>query len=143
MLKNFVNYLSMFLVLFIAVGGIIMCQKREELASHQPNLPIIQPQSPNIPLDAEPVKQTLYIFEADWCFWCKKMEKEVLVKQEIQKILTEFNIVRVNIDKQPKLKNQYQINGVPAYVIIDSKGNVVKKEDGYKSSGEFMKFLGK
>ncbi len=72
---------------------------------------------------------------SDWCGWCKLMDKNVFAKQEWKEFAAD-NVVLVTLDfpqdssivpekyvaRNEQLKNQFQVQGYPTYVILDSDG---------------------
>jgi thiol-disulfide isomerase/thioredoxin len=71
---------------------------------------------------------------SDWCGWCIKLRKEVFSKPEFESY-AKSNLVLVRIDfprrtNQPpaiqksnqKLAEQFQVQGYPTMVLLDSKG---------------------
>jgi protein disulfide-isomerase len=83
---------------------------------------------------------------SDWCYWCKKLEKEVLNTVEFKKFAAD-NLVLVSIDfpkrikqtpalkqRNEELASKYAIRGFPSVVIMAADGEVIKKT-GYRQGG--------
>lgn len=83
----------------------------------------------------------LMFFHADWCHWCRKMEKEVLVEENVKTAMENYIFFKSDTDKEKEIAKKYHVRGLPSFVIIDSKEKVRKKEAGYKKPQEFAKFL--
>jgi len=92
-------------------------------------------------------KKVLVIFHASWCTWCKKMEKNM--EADAVKALFHDNYVITYLTVQESAKNQHLNNpgadevlkkykgdkqGIPFWVILDSKGNLL--EDSFNAKGE-------
>lgn len=78
-------------------------------------------------------------FYADWCGPCRmlapiiediKKEKEGLVK-----------VLKVNVDEEAALAEQYEIMSIPTLVIIKS-GKIYKKMVGYRTKADIIKEFG-
>jgi len=89
-------------------------------------------------------KPVLLEFWADWCHWCKKMDREVLSDREVVGFV-EDNFVPVRIDSDLEeniaLLRLYGISGHPAYVVLNQEGEFISKEVGYRPKDAFMDFL--
>lgn len=72
-------------------------------------------------------------FTAIWCGPCKKMERDTWQSPEMQSLLKNFVMVRVDIDANMPIAQQYSVNGIPYIVIADGSGMEIKSFSGYKS----------
>ena len=72
-------------------------------------------------------------FTAIWCGPCKKMERDTWQSQEIQSLLKNFVMVKVDIDTNMPIAQQYAVNGIPYIVIADGSGMEISSFSGYKS----------
>jgi len=83
---------------------------------------------------------------SDWCGWCIKLDREVFSKPEFHQY-AEKNLVLVEIDfprrkeqtaslkqQNAKLAEQYEIQGFPTIIVLDSNGKKVA-ELGYLPGG--------
>jgi protein disulfide-isomerase len=84
---------------------------------------------------------------SDWCGWCKKFDKEVLLQPEFKDFARD-NLVVVELDfprgkpQTPELKKQnrelamqYEIVGFPTIVILSADGQKLWRYDGYFPDG--------
>jgi thioredoxin-related protein len=84
---------------------------------------------------------------SDWCGWCKKFDREVLLKQEFKDFARD-NLVIVELDfprakEQPpelrkqnrELAQQYEIVGFPTIVVLSADGQKLWRYDGYFPDG--------
>lgn len=82
---------------------------------------------------AEPI---MLDFSATWCGPCQQMRP--VVEQLIQK---GYPIKPVDVDEAPDLKEQYQITGVPAFIVIDPKsGRVLARTEGAQPASQLAAF---
>lgn len=90
---------------------------------------------------ANDLKKPLFVFfHANWCEWCKKMEKETLTDPEVKKALEKYVFISVDFNKNPEIVKKYGGGRLPMY-LIDNNGTI-KKQEGYKTPTEFLSWLG-
>ena len=84
----------------------------------------------------------LLVFGAEWCTYCKKLEKTTLVDPKIANYVREgFIPVHVDVDNDPELAKILKIKGLPCSVVVSSDVKVLGRLEGYKNTGEFYAFL--
>jgi thiol:disulfide interchange protein len=86
-------------------------------------------------------KQIFLFFHADWCHWCKKMERETLSKEEVKQALSNYIVYFVDTGKESSVARKYVTGGIPTYVITNHTEIVSKRGSGYKSSRDFINWL--
>ena len=82
-------------------------------------------------------KPVLIAFHASWCGYCEKMKKETYPNPDVIEIAQNFIPIYIDIDKQGKIANLYQISPIPAYVILNPSGELIDKFEGFHSPLEF------
>jgi thioredoxin-related protein len=84
---------------------------------------------------------------SDWCGWCKKFDREVLLKPEFKDFARD-NLVVVELDfprakqQAPELRKQnrelaqqYEIVGFPTILVLSADGQTLWRYDGYFPDG--------
>jgi thioredoxin-related protein len=84
---------------------------------------------------------------SDWCGWCKKFDREVLLRPEFKDYARD-NLVVVELDfprakpQTPELRKQnrelaqqYEIVGFPTIVVLSADGQKLWRYDGYFADG--------
>ena len=81
---------------------------------------------------------------ADWCHWCTKMDEDVFPDERVKTALTEFIAIRVDTEKRGgrSVASRYRVNGLPAFLVLDANGDVVRRFDGYLPVDVFLRKLG-
>lgn len=94
-------------------------------------------------LDAEKSGKPLLLkFTADWCGYCQKMQTTTFRDARITKQVNScFVPVTVDADRNERLKDALQIEGLPTTVVISPKFVVMKKIVGYQTADELGKHL--
>jgi thioredoxin 1 len=81
-------------------------------------------------------------FYADWCGYCKQLDEDTFVNQNVkQKFSQSYVLVKINVDQNPDLASKYQVYGLPTLIVMDSNGNVIKRQEGFVSAGELLNIL--
>lgn len=100
-------------------------------------------------------KQILLNFTgSDWCPWCVKMDQEVLSRKQFSEFASK-NLILVKLDfprhkklsadekaQNDQLAKKYGVQGFPTFVLVDSSGKEVRRQEGYLEGGphEFLKW---
>lgn len=79
-------------------------------------------------------------FFAEWCQPCKRMTP--ILKEVKNKIGIKANIIKVDVDKNPKIAGRYMIQNVPT-VMIFKRGQMVFKQSGLMMEGQILSELNK
>ena len=77
-------------------------------------------------------------FSAEWCAFCKKMDKTTWRDPQVLAVINEnFIPVKVEDEVDPELAEKYRDYGRPAMIVLDADGNEVFKKTGYQTP-QFM-----
>lgn len=65
-------------------------------------------------------------FYSNRCPLCDQMDRNVFAKPEAAGVVSRFVPVRVNTDAKPELAMRYQVDGVPANLVLDAEGKILE-----------------
>ncbi|MDY0780993.1 thioredoxin [Tenacibaculum sp. IB213877] len=77
-------------------------------------------------------------FFADWCQPCKMMNP--ILKEAKEALGDSASIIKINIDKNPKLAAQYGIRGVPTFMLFQ-KGKMLWRQSGMLQKNDIINII--
>ena len=87
-------------------------------------------------------KQIFLYFYADWCTYCRKMEKETFTDESVVNYLNEnFIPISVNSDKNKKVADNFRVRGLPTFWLLKPDSTRLSNLPGYIDSGRLMAIL--
>lgn len=98
-------------------------------------LPAFRAEAPD---DAVP--QLLY-FSAPWCGYCRKMDDTTLREPAVVEAIAGHKAYKVDYDSQGGLVARFGIRGIPAFVLVTERGDLVDKLVGATDAGSFVGWL--
>jgi thioredoxin-related protein len=89
-------------------------------------------------------KPLLVVFGAEWCTFCKKMERSTLSeKAMVQKINAEFIPVHLDFDRTRPIAKALKVKGIPSSIVLSTDADVLSRKDGFAKSKEYNLVLSK
>lgn len=90
-------------------------------------------------------KASKYIFVdvfADWCSWCKVLDKEVYPSPDFVNFMK--NYVPVKIDAEDKADGEdfaarYEVQTLPTLIVTDSEGKLILRIAGFRKTDQLIK----
>jgi thioredoxin 1 len=83
-------------------------------------------------------KPVLIDFHALWCGPCK-MQTPIL-KELAEELKDEIRIIKIDIDKNPKITQRYQIRGVPTLALFKG-GNIIWQQSGVQTKHQILEAI--
>ena len=81
-------------------------------------------------------------FTADWCTYCKKMERETFTRAAVaQTVNSQFVPVLVDADKHKNLVSHLKIKGLPAILIVSPEMVILERISGYQTEEKLLPVL--
>jgi thiol:disulfide interchange protein DsbD len=99
--------------------------------------------------DALDANQPILIdFYADWCIPCKELDALTFSDQRVIDKTKSFMNLKVDMtktmsDETERIRNKFNIVGMPTVLLIDSKGKEIKRLTGFVNADEFLEMLSK
>ncbi len=99
-------------------------------------------------------KPAVIDFYADWCIWCKTMDKETFANPKVeQKLSRDYIAIRIDVEKNQTIQYENKtftaqefaaycgVEGLPTLVFMDKEGKLVTRIPGYIKSDIFLSLL--
>lgn len=85
-------------------------------------------------------------FYADWCIPCKELDALTFSDERVIKELSTFKTFKVDMtqslsEETEKLRDKFEIVGMPTLIVINSYGEEVKRITGFMNADEFLKTI--
>lgn len=78
-------------------------------------------------------------FEADWCGWCKKLDRETFGNGEVIQFVEKLFVpVKIDTDREPKLAAKFAVKGLPTILLLDSKEKELQRLSGFRPAEKFL-----
>lgn len=94
------------------------------------------------------VQMNRYVFvdlQAKWCGPCKILKEKVFTNKRVAEYFNS-HFVNLSVDvvkgAGPNLAKKWHVEGLPTLLILDAKGNIIKKWLGYLDSESLLIFAG-
>jgi len=117
------------LAIFVLAAAMIVC--KSGMAAEIPWSTNIDDALHKAAVNGQPV---LMEFTADWCVFCKKMEKTTFTNADVaQRISRDFVAVKVDADQNKDLVKDLGIKGLPAILIVSPDLKVIARISGFQT----------
>ena len=119
------------LIVIVALGAIYLLVPREQF--HKSDAETIEE---GVELAREQNKLIFLYINADWCTYCRLIEKEFGESEEFQQIMDEHYIwVTLDFNENPALVSRFNLQGPPAMIVLKQNGEALVGIPGYPPNG--------
>lgn len=80
-------------------------------------------------------------FYADWCVYCKKLDKDVFTDDRIVNESSRFVVIKVDADKRKDLVSKHSVLGLPTIVFLGSDGAEAARIESYVKADKFLDLM--
>jgi thioredoxin-related protein len=87
-------------------------------------------------------KRAFLHFTAEWCGYCREMERKTFEEAEVIAALNrDFIAIRVDTDREPATAALFKVKGLPDSWFIAGSGEVIGHRPGYIPPDQFLTIL--
>lgn len=87
-------------------------------------------------------KPMLFVFGADWCTWCKKLEKTTLTDRELVAYINSHYVpIHIDADRDPRVVEILEAESLPCAVILSPNADLLGRINGYKDAAGYRAAL--
>ncbi len=83
----------------------------------------------------------LLYFDATWCGFCKEMDRTTLADPTVRMQIAPLTHIKVDYDQEEDLVKQFGIDGVPAFLLVNERGDEISRQVGATDALTFVDWL--
>lgn len=88
-------------------------------------------------------KPLMLVFGADWCGWCRRLERETLPMPLVRRAAERFIAFRIDMEsgEGEEAARKYGVQSLPTVLILDPSGRVIDTSVGFVPASRLAEFL--
>ena len=94
-----------------------------------------------LPLAGSRYQPVFALFTSPDCIWCERLKATVLNQPEVLALLSHFVPVEIDVTRRPQTAAEYQVEGVPAVLILSADGRPRGGFTGFADKARLMDVL--
>lgn len=83
-------------------------------------------------------KVLLIYFRTNWCGYCKKLDKTILLDEQVSTELEKMTLLKIDGDIRLDLVKKYEIKAYPSFIFLDSNQNLIESFVGSPNKDTFL-----
>jgi thiol:disulfide interchange protein len=87
-------------------------------------------------------KPRLLYFTASWCGPCQRLKTETWNDKNVESKLAGYVPVKIDIDEHADTAQNFQIDGIPTFIVLDGSDAPLKRSTGFMPASDFLEWLG-
>lgn len=93
-------------------------------------------------LSLEQNKPLMVVFGAEWCTYCKKLEKNTLSNPQLSKYINgTFISIHVDVDEEERVAQILEVKALPCTVILSPHADLLGRIEGFQQPAAFYQKL--
>lgn len=89
-------------------------------------------------------KPVFIVFDASWCTYCRKLEKDTLSDPRMARYLNQaFEPVHLDFDKDREIADTLKVKSIPCTVVLSSEADLLARQVGYSKVPRYHSMLEK
>ncbi len=93
-------------------------------------------------VEAQTANKPLFLyFTATWCGPCQSLKSTTWADADVEKALSAYVPVKIDIDEHPDLARNYPSDGIPHFVIANGDGKMLREQIGAMRPEDFLSWL--
>jgi len=126
-------------IVFIVIGSLWFVLNKNEAPSFQDGkIQWMDQFQEGLALSKKSKKPVLVFFSATWCYWCRKLNQDVFMKDDVASLSERFINILIDVDKNPELASTFGVRGVPDIYFMDQNGKQVVQYNGNRTSTDII-----
>ena len=83
-------------------------------------------------------KPVLVFFTASWCYWCRKLNNDVFMNDDVAHLANSFVNILIDVDSQPDLIKIFGVRGVPDIYFMDFSRKKIIQYNGNRTAEDMV-----